>query len=64
MKILAEKQVIEMSENNIVTTRTAFIVNPGETVEALLQRVGLTGHTSWHYDQASVVIKLIKEKEL
>ena len=61
MNLLAEKQVMEFSESNIETTRTMFVVQPGETVEALLLRVGLTGTSNWHYDKAAVVIKLIKE---
>jgi len=59
MKMIAEKRVLEISEENIVTEKTMFEVQPGETVEALLHRVGLTGSTRWHYSQAEVGIKLV-----
>jgi hypothetical protein len=60
MQIMAEKRVLEMSEGNIETTKTVFVVQAGETVESLLLRVGLTGLSEWHYDQAEVRIKLVK----
>jgi hypothetical protein len=60
MQIMAEKRVLEMSEGNIETTKAVFVVQTGETVEALLRRVGLTGTSGWHYDQAEVRIKLVK----
>jgi hypothetical protein len=60
MQIIAEKRVIELSENNIETTKTIFAVEPGETVEALLLRVGMDGRSKWHYDQTEVRLKLVK----
>ena len=63
MKIMAEKRVLEMSEGNIEKTKAVFVVQTGETVEALLRRVGLTGASGWHYDHAEVRIKLIKPVE-
>jgi hypothetical protein len=60
MQIVAEKRMIELSENNIETTKTVFVVEPGETVEALLLRVGMDGRSRWHYDQAEVRLKLVK----
>ena len=62
-EMIAEKRVIEMSEDNIETTKTVFLIQNGETVEALLRRVGLDGRSRWHYDQAEVRIKLVKPAE-
>jgi hypothetical protein len=59
MQIMAEKRVLEMSEGNIETTKTVFVVEPGETVEALLVRVGMDGRSKWHYDQTEVRLKLV-----
>jgi len=61
--MVAEKRVLELSEGNIETTKAVFLVQTGETVEALLRRAGLTGTTGWHYDQAEVRIKLVKPGE-
>ena len=72
MQMVAEKRVLELSEGNIETTTAVFLVQnrrqircwlAGETVEALLRRVGLTGAYGWHYDQAEVRIKLVKPVE-
>jgi len=63
MQIVAERRVLEMSEGNIETAKTVFIVQPNETVEALLRLVKLDGSTSWQYDQAEVRIKLVKPVE-
>ena len=60
MQLVAEKRVMELSEGNIETTKTVFLVETGETVEALMRRVGLNGTGNWHYDQAEVRIKLVK----
>ena len=60
MQIVAEKRVLELSEGNIETTKTMFLVEPDETVEALMRRVGLNGTSNWHYDQAELRIKIIK----
>ena len=59
MQIMAEKRVLEMSELNIETTKAVFAVEPGETVEALLIRVGMNGASKWHYDQTEVRLKLV-----
>lgn len=64
MNIIAEKIVLEMSENIIEKVKTCFIVIPGEKVEDLLKRVGLTGTSRWHYDQSKLVIKLVKEDNI
>ena len=63
MQITAEKRVLEMSEGNIETTKTVFLVQTGETVESLLRRVGLNGTSAWHYNEAEVRIKLVKPVE-
>jgi hypothetical protein len=63
MQIVAERRVLEMSEGNIETAKTVFIVQPNETVEELLRRVKLDGSNSWQYDQAEVRIKLVKPVE-
>ena len=63
MQILAEKRVLEMSEGNIETLKTVVVVKTGETVEQLMQRVGLTGTSRWHYDQAEVRLKIVKPPE-
>ena len=63
MKIVAEKRILEMSEENIVTEKTMYEVQPGETVEALLERVGITGSSHWHYSQAELGIKLVVPAE-
>ena len=60
MKLIAEKRVVEVSEGNIETITSMFFVEPGETVEALLARLGLTGRSDWHYDMAEVRISLVK----
>ena len=59
MQIIAEKRVLEMSEQNIETTKAVFMVEPGETVEALLVRVGMSGASQWHFDQTEVRLKLV-----
>lgn len=59
MQIVAEKRVLEMSEGNNQTTKSLFLVIPGETVEALLSRAGITGKCGWHYDQTEVRLKLV-----
>ncbi len=61
--IVAEKIVLEMSEENIEKTTTMYVVLDKETVEALLKRVGLTGFSQWHYDLAEVRIKIVKPPE-
>lgn len=43
MKIIAEKRTTEHTENNIEVFRSLYEVLPGETVEALMLRVGLSG---------------------
>lgn len=60
MQLVAEKRVLELSEGNIETTKTVFLVETGETVEALMRRIELNGTARWHYDQAEVRIKLVK----
>jgi len=64
MKIVAEKRVLEMSEGNIETTKSVFIVNPGETVEDLLIRLGLSGDSKWHYNEAEVRLKLVTPSQI
>jgi hypothetical protein len=59
MQIIAEKRVLEVSEQNIETTTSVFTVESGETVEALLVRVGLNGSAKWHYDLIEVRLKLV-----
>ena len=59
MQIIAEKRVLELSENNIETTKAVFTVEHGETVEALLLRVGMDGRSKWHYDMIEVRLKLV-----
>lgn len=59
MHIIAEKRVLELSESNILSTKAIFAVEPGETVEALLIRVGMSGASSWHYDQMELRVKLV-----
>ncbi len=59
MQIIAEKRVLELSESNIETTKTVFAVEPGETVEDLLTRIGMDGRSRWHYDQTEVRLKLV-----
>ena len=59
MQIIAEKRVLEFSESNIETVKTVFSVEQGETVEALLLRVGMDGRSKWHYDQMEVRLKLV-----
>ena len=58
--IIAEKRVMEASDQNIECQKTVFAVQTGETVEALLLRVGMSGTSAWHYDQAEVRLKLVK----
>ena len=58
MKIVAEDRVIELGER-CETIRTIREVMPGETVEALLTRIGMTGSASWHYNLREVSLKLI-----
>ena len=62
MKIVAEKRVTEFSEVNIEISKTMFIVKDGETVEELLNRIGIDGSRSWEYDMVEVRIKLVKEQ--
>ena len=54
---------MELSEGNITATKQFFAIEPGETVEALLSRVGMDGRSRWHYDQIEVRLKLITPNE-
>jgi hypothetical protein len=63
MQIAAVKLVTESTEGNIATFETIYLVEPGETVESLLRRMGLTGSAKWHYSDAGVMLKLIKPTE-
>jgi hypothetical protein len=60
MQIVAAKNVTEFSERNIETMETVFIVNPCETVEELIARMGIDGESMWHYTEFQVVLKLVK----
>jgi hypothetical protein len=64
MKFIAEKRTTEMSESNIVILKTVYEVIPGETVEGLLKRVGLTGASPWHFNECEVRIKLVNPSPL
>ena len=59
MQIVAEKRVIEMTEGNIEKMSSIYLVETGETVESLMRRLGLTGTSRWHYDQAEVRLKIV-----
>jgi hypothetical protein len=61
MLIAAELRIVELSDSDIETMKTMYAVRSGETVEDLLRRVGLTGTSLWHYSQAEIRIKLVKE---
>jgi len=63
MQIAAERKVVELTEGNIETLTSVFLVEPGEKVESLLRRMKLNGTAEWHYDQAEVRLKLIKSPE-
>jgi hypothetical protein len=60
MKIIAKKIVYEFTENSIHGMETIFEIQPNETVEQVMQRVGLTGVSDWHFDYAKVELKLVK----
>lgn len=60
MQLVAEKRVMQLSDGNIETTKTVFLVETGETVETLMCRVGLNGTADWQYSEAEVRIKLVK----
>ena len=61
MRMIAEKNVIEISKNGIERLKTAYEVKPGETVEQLLNRMAIYGTANWNYDQCEVIIRLVKE---
>jgi hypothetical protein len=61
MPISAELRIVELSDSDIETMKTMYAVRRGETVEDLLRRVGMTGTSIWHYSQAELRIKLVKE---
>lgn len=63
MKIIAKKIVYEMSEEAIVPMETILEVQPNETVEMLMMRCDITGKSRWHFDQAQVILKLVKLEE-
>ena len=63
MQIVAEKRVLEITETGVGTTKTAYLVEPSETVEALLMRVGVDGKSLWHFDQIEVRLKLVRSPE-
>lgn len=63
IRVVAELRVAEISDTNIETLKTVFLVDPGETVEALLGRIGMTGAQRWHYDSAEVRLKLAKPRK-
>ena len=60
MQIVAQTRVLELTEGNIETTKTVYLVDTGETVESLMRRVGLTGTAGWHYSDAEVRLKIVK----
>ncbi len=62
--IMAEKIVLEKSDGNIEKYKTVYLVGEGETVESLLKRIGITGSSSWHYDQVEVRLKIVKSPGL
>ena len=59
MQIVAEKRVAELTEGNIETLTSVYVVETGETVESLMRRVGLTGTSRWQYDQAEGRLKIV-----
>lgn len=61
MQIAAEKVTVEQTENNIERLKTTFLVRPGETVEELMKRLKVDGTCEWHFDEAEVTLRLIKE---
>ncbi len=61
MKIIAERIVTELSEQNIERLSTFYEVEPKETVEDLMRRVKMDGSAHWHYDLSEVRLKLVKE---
>lgn len=59
MQIVAERRVQNFTEGSIETSTKVYLVETGETVEALMRRVGMTGTCDWHYSEAEVRLKLI-----
>ena len=59
MQIVAERRIVESTEGNIETLTSVYVVETGETVEALMRRSGLNGTSRWHYDQAEVRLKIV-----
>lgn len=61
MKIAAIRVVVETTENDIERLETVFEVKPNETVEQLMIRLNITGKVPWHFEQAEIRLKLVKE---
>ena len=60
MQICAIQQITELTESNIQTLETVYLVKPQETVEELLNRMLINGESNWHYNQFSILLKLVK----
>jgi hypothetical protein len=62
MQIIATKQILEYTEQNIETSEETFLVKEGETVEALIERMfNNKSIPSWDNKDLTLVIKIVKE---
>ena len=60
MQIVAEKRVLETSENDLLISKEMYLVEPVETVDALLRRIGMTGQRPDHFSLIEVRLKLVR----
>jgi len=62
MRVIAIKDITEVTENNIEHLESLFEVRPEETVEQLMTRLDINGSTPWHFNAAEVRLKLVKDQ--
>lgn len=59
-QVVALKRVKEVTETNIETLTTVYVVHPGESVDDLIERMHISGKCDWHFSEFEVVLKLVK----
>lgn len=61
MKLIAEKNIIEITENSTERLKTMYEIKPNETVEQLFERMQISGKVYWQFDHCEVVVRMIRE---
>ena len=60
MQIVGIKRVKELTHNDCAVFETVFLVKSGETVEDLVERMGVSGGPDWNYSDFEAILKLVK----